>query len=148
MKAAKFLGALSLAFLLSAGLADAQGTDEDPGDEGELTITLIPDPEADLPEAVTKTIELPEFASDEGRTNSADGLEIANEARNRRQAGLDTAADARERGAEFGADMAEAAQENRENAGRGSAPDRPDLPDLPDLPDGPNPPNPPGPPGG
>lgn len=149
MKSATFLGTLSLAFLLGAGLAHAQGTDEDPGDEGELTITLIPDPEADLPEAVTKTIELPEAASDEGRMRSTDGRAIADDRLELRQAGLDTAAEAREFGREFGENMAEAAKENRENFSRGNAPDLPELPDLPDLPDGPNPnpPNPPGPPG-
>lgn len=159
MKTTKYIGAISMAFLLTSGSVNAQDTDENVGDEGELTMTLIPDANADLPEAVTRMIELPESASDEGRANSAGGLETANDARTRRQAGLDTANDAKERGREFGADMAEAAQNNRANAGRGATPDRPNFPDLPDLPDsvpdsvpdlpeGPNPPNPPGPPGG
>jgi hypothetical protein len=151
MKTTKYIGAISMAFLLIAGAVNAQDTDE-----GELTMTLIPDANANLPEAVTRMIELPESASDEGRANSAGGLETANDARTRRQAGLDTANDAKERGREFGADMAEAAQNNRANAGRGATPERPNFPDLPDsvpdsvpdLPEGPNPPNPPGPPGG
>jgi hypothetical protein len=159
MKAIKFMSAISAAFLLTAGSVNAQDTDENIGDEGELTMTLIPDANANLPEAVTRMIELPESASNEGRTNSAGGLETANDARTRRQAGLETANDARERGREFGADMAEAAQSNRENVGRGAMPDRPNFPDLPNLPgsvpdsvpdrpEGPNPPNPPGRPGG
>lgn len=148
MRSAEFLSALSLAFLLSAGSAYAQATDEDAGNEGDLTITLIPDPEADLPEAVTKQISLPlPNASDAGNEHSADGRAIADDRLERRQAGLDTAAEAREFGREFGENMAEAAKENRENFSRGNAPDLPALPDLPDLPDGPNPPNPPGPPG-
>ena len=133
MKSVGLLSGLSLALLLIAGSAHAQTTDEGAGDVGELTITLIPDPQADLPEAVTKQISLPLLnASNAGNEHSADGRVIADDRLERRQAGLDMAADA---------------QENRENFSRGNAPDLPELPDLPDLPDGPTPPNPPGPPG-
>ena len=155
MKAAEFLSALSLAFLLSAGSAYAQDPGEDPGDEGELTIRLIPDPAAGLPEAVTKPIALPlpDEQSGEGMTRSADGLIRANArlTRDGRVAGLAIATDARNRGSEFGADMALEAQSNRENFSRGNASDLPARPDLPNLPGGPNPnlpnPNPPSPPG-
>ena len=135
MRSIKSLSAASLALLLFiTGSIYAQETDENTGDEGELTITLIPDPQADLPEAVTKQISLPlPNASDAGNEHSADGRAIADDRLERRQAGLDMAADA---------------QENRENFSRGNAPDLPELPDLPpNLPDGPTPPNPPGPPG-
>ena len=134
MRSIKSLSTASLALLLFiTGSIYAQETDENTGDEGELTITLISDPLADLPEAVTKQISLPlPNASDAGNEHSADGRAIADDRLERRQAGLD---------------MAEAAQENRENFSRGYAPDLPELPVLPDLPDGPTPPNPPGPPG-
>ncbi len=148
MESVKFLSVLSLAFLLSAGSAYAQATDENGGDEGELTITLIPDPEADLPEAVTKQISLPlPNASDADNENSADGRAIADGRLVRRQDSLDTATDARNRGSEFGADMAADAQLNRENFSRGDALDLPGLvPDIPVVPDIPNAPTPPTPP--
>ena len=138
MKAAEFLVALSLAFLLSAGSAYAQDPDEDPGDEGELTIRLIPDPEMGLPDAVTDPIALPEAASGEGVTSEPPGIAIANEARMRRLDGLATATAARADGRLFGENMAAEAQGDRETISPGKATDLPARPDLPKLPpDGP-----------
>lgn len=149
MKSAEFLSALSLVFLLSAGSAYAQDPGEDPGDEGEMTIRLIPDPDTDLPGAVTKPIALPDAASGgEGVMNSAAGLAMAAGRLQRRQDGLDTAAAARADGRAFGAAMVEAAQADRANLSRANASDLPTPPDLPNLPpDGPNPPGQPNPPG-
>ena len=81
MRFVKSLSAASLALLLFiTGSIYAQETDENTGDEGELTITLIPDPQADLPEAVTKQISLPlPNASDAGNEHSADGRAIADD---------------------------------------------------------------------
>ena len=64
-----------LTLLASAQLAQAQDGDADATDDGELTMMLITDPEAQLPAAVTNRIELPVSASDTGRENSANGLE-------------------------------------------------------------------------
>ncbi len=140
-KLSKLLG---LAVLLSAQSTFAQDADDNAGSEdGEITIMLIADPNAQLPEAVTNYIELPMSASPEGQANN--GLETANE---NRQRGLEIVLDAQERGREFGQDMAEAAQESVENLGRGRGlENRPDPPDPPGPPDTPGPPNPPGPPG-
>lgn len=137
-------------------------------DDLDVTMTLIPT-DAELPDAVTRQIVLPQSAAAEGVENSAEGLATANSRRaaaaerpaaasERRAAGLaraagrrvafDAAADARARGADFGAEIGEAARQNRESFIRGDSgldlpipdhlpdlPDqRPDLPDLPELP--------------
>ena len=120
------------ALLLSANIAWAQ----DDG-EAESTIRLMGVAEASLPDAVTKEITLPAAVAEDKAAveNAARGLEKANENRQRREEGLSTADEARERGAE----MAGEAQENRENRGRSE--------DRPEPPANPGPPGPPGPPG-
>ena len=106
--------------------------------ELEVTMVLLPQGAA-RPEVITKSIELPRPAAASGG-ESEQGRDTADEARDNRQDGLDTAAEARERGREFGQDMAEQARENREDAGRGGPPDEPpggppeNLP-LPELPE-------------
>ena len=121
----------TIALLMSFGGAWAQDNDED----AEATIRLMGAAEAELPDAVTKEISLPDSVAEDSAAveNAARGLETANENRMRREEGLTTADEAREHGAE----MAEEAMENRENRGRSG--DRPDTPE---------PPTPPGPPGG
>jgi len=144
MKLNELITVTGLALLASAQWAQAQDGDADTTGDGELTMMLITDPEAQLPAAVTNRIELPVSASETGRDNSKDGLETANENRQKAQQGLDIAAEARQRGRE----MSEAAQENRENLVRGNSQEnRPNLPDAPNRPENPGPPNPPGPPG-
>lgn len=157
------LGWSSIACCLLASFAQAQA-DAEP----ELTIRLIVDPAAELPEAVTRTITLPETAAEAGATHSERGLTTANENRanagadrdsapahaaSNRRDGAQTASDAQALGREFGEDVAAAAAENREDLGRGlelrrHVPDLPDrAPDGPPTPDQPGPPSPPGPPG-
>lgn len=128
------LGATTL--LLSFSNAWTQETEG--GEEAESTIRLMGAADAELPDAVIKEIKLPDAMSEDlaAVENAARGLETPNENRMRREEGLSTADDARERGAE----MADDAMENRENRGRSD--DRPDPPDLPEQPD------PQGPPGG
>jgi len=114
------------ALLLSANVVWAEE-----GDEAESTIRLMGAAEAELPEAVTKEITLPEaVAEDPAAINNAESrLETANENRQRREKGLSQADEARERGA----NMADEAQDNRENRGRSE--DRPEPPDNPGRPD-------------
>jgi len=133
---ANFLLAISLA--TSSVLAQES---KDPSESLELTMTLLPET-AKQPDALTKTIELPAQASPTAVDKSAAGLAKGNESRERREGGLDTAAEARERGREFGQDMAAEAQENRENSGRGNAPDHPQPPEHPTPPETPGPPGP------
>lgn len=97
-------------------------------DEGEATIRLMSNAEAELPDAVTREIKLPAFLTEDVAAveNAANGLSNTNQQRS--EEGLANAAEARERGAE----MAEAAQENRENQGRSN--DRPVPPERPDVP--------------
>ncbi len=117
----------AIALLMSSGSVWAQEED------AEATIRLMGAADAVLPDAVINDISLPEAAEDsEAVENAAFGLETANANRIRREAGLTTADEARENGAE----MAEEAMENRESRGRSE--DRPDVPE---------PPTPPGPPG-
>jgi hypothetical protein len=122
------------ALVLASGAAWAQEEVPEGDDSLELTMTLLPE-NATAAEALTRTIELPAAAALRAVEASAGGLEIANEARERREVGLETAAEARERGREFGQDIAEQA---RENAGRGSdgagPPDLPNVPAIPDIP--------------
>ena len=113
------------ALLLSANLAWALD-----GDEAESTIRLMGAAEAELPEAVTKEITLPEAVAEDSAAvdNAARGMETANENRQRREEGLAQADEARERGA----DMADEAHKNRENRGRSE--DRPTPPVDPGRP--------------
>jgi hypothetical protein len=160
MKWMRVIGAPCLSLVIASGSAFAQDVDD------ELTISVIRGPQ-DLPAVVTHAIILPDSAAEEGVTNSARGVETANanrleaaarreealqRAEESRQAGLDRAAGARERGADLGAELSEEARGNRENFVRGEGlelslpdhlpalPDRapaelPTLPDLPALPD-------------
>jgi hypothetical protein len=126
----------TIVLLGSYGSAWTQDTGGD--EDAEATIRLMGAAEAELPDAVTKEISLPESKTEDSADveNPAQVLETANKNRLRREEGLTTADEARERGAE----MAKDAMENRENRGRSD--------DLPDRPDVPEPPTPPGPPGG
>ena len=114
--------------------ADARAADDD---GAEATIRLMGPAEAELPDAVTKTIELPDHLrlteEDQATTveKSRNGLKKADERHDRREKGLSRADLAREHGEE----MSEKAKEVRENKGRSG--DRPDPPDRPDLPDQP-----------
>lgn len=101
----------SSALLLGANVAWALD-----GEEAESTIRLMGVAEAELPDAVTKEITLPEAASEDSAAvaNTEREMKTANENRERREEGLAQADEARERGA----DMANEAQKNRENRGR------------------------------
>ena len=125
---------------------EAEDTDGGRVDQNlDLTMTLLPEG-ATKPDAITRVITLPDVAFDQAGDNASQGLETADDARARREAGLQTAADAIEGGREFGQSMREQAQENRENRGRGDPPAPPDSPGAPNPPGRP-PGNPPGPPG-
>lgn len=115
-------GALLLAF--SSAWAQEAGSDEN----AEATIQLIGKAEAELPDAVTEEITLPDSVPADAAAvlNAQHGLDRANENRARREFGLAMAEEARERGA----GMAEEAMENRETRGRSE-----DLPEIPDVPD-------------
>lgn len=142
MKVRKTLTAFSaLAFALGAGAAVAQDGD-DGTDDLELTMTLMPE-DAELPDAVTRELELPRYAEGENEGEyipSAQGVEHGTQ-------GLDTANLAREDGRAFGEAAREAAQDNREEFGQGERPDLDDVlpdqvpddhtPDLPEPPAGP-----------
>ena len=101
-------------------------------DDAEATIRLMGKAEAELPDAVTKEIRLPEHllaADPEDQVAAVDkaekGLAKANERQAHREKGQDQAAEARERGAE----MKDKAKDNRENRGRSD--DRPEPPETP-----------------
>ena len=129
---------MAACFLGTGVFAEEPPDDEPVPEELELTMTLMP-ANAELPDAVTRKIELPTAASARGAEASEPGRAGADDARENRQEGLDVAAEARERALEFGEAMAEQARENREDAGRGDPPVTPpdgppdDLPGPPDL---------------
>jgi hypothetical protein len=130
----KFASIWTVMLLTGFGIAWAQDDGND--DEAEITIRLMGAAEAELPDAVTDEIARPESRPEDSAAveNAQFGIDTANENRQRREDGLTTAVEARERAAE----MAEEAQENRENRGRSG--DRPEPPDGPDVPEVPQPP--------
>jgi hypothetical protein len=101
-------------------------------DDAEATIRLMGIAEAELPDAVTKHITLPEHLLLETEDQVAavkkaeKGLAKANERHARREQDQDQAAEAREHAAE----MQEKAKNNREQRGR-SEDDRPTPPEPP-----------------
>jgi len=124
----------AIALLMSHGSVWAQENDVEAEADAEATIRLMGAADAVLPDAVINDISLPEAAEDSAAVENAKfALETANANRMRREAGLATADDAREKGAA----MAEEAMQNSENRGRSE--ERPDVP---------QPPTSPGPPGG
>lgn len=102
-------------------------------DDAEATIRLMGNAEAELPDAVTREITLPEHllaADPEDRVAAVEkaenGLNKANERNaNAEMTGQEKAAEARERSA----DMKEKAKENQENRGRSE--DQPTPPETP-----------------
>jgi hypothetical protein len=97
----------------------------------ELTMILIP-ANAQTPDAVTKTIELPKDDGSGAYVPSAQGVEHSAQ-------GLETANAAREDGRAFGQATAAAARDNRENASRASRdadtpPRQPTPAETPDRP--------------
>ena len=107
-------------------------------DEGaEATIRLMGTAEAELPDAVTKTISLPDHLVLQSKEQAATverarGHDNANERREAREKNLSKADKAREHGAE----MSEKTKEVRENQGRAKdRPERPERPEDPGRPD-------------
>ena len=119
------------AAVLLMGVSAGAWADDDDG--AEATIRLMGTAEAELPDAVTKKISLPDHLLVEGddqvaTVDKAKGHDKANERLDKREKGLSQADAAREKGAE----MSETAKENRE--ARGRAEDRPGRPDNPGRP--------------
>lgn len=112
----------------SSAWAQVEGADE----EAEATIQLMGDAEAELPAAVTDDIVLPDSVPEDSDAvaSAQRGIDTANENRARRETGLATAEEARERGA----GMADQAMENRETRGRSELPTPPNLPERPTPP--------------
>ena len=134
MKLIKSLLLISV-FVLSlvSGSAFAQeGDDEDL----DVTMTLMPEG-AELPDAVTRELELPRDSEDddEARGDRASGIAEGSETADAaRSDGLAVAADnAAEAAAEALANAVEAAADNREELGRDGVPSGP-LDQVPDLP--------------
>lgn len=67
--------------LLAAAAAEAQSAGQGDGDDDNVTMKLITDPSADLPDVVTQDIVLPDGASAKAVEKSAHGLATANAAR-------------------------------------------------------------------
>jgi hypothetical protein len=115
---------------------------DDQDDDGEVTISLMPASEDELPDAVTKHISLPELdnlvgnekAQDSVKKRAVQALEDA-AGKGNREHGWSHANEAREQAQ----DMAENAKDKNGNRGRAEGrPDRPDPPGPPDNPPGRN----------
>lgn len=124
---------ITLILATTALLASGSGL---AADDAEATIRLMGKAEAELPDAVTREIKLPEhlLAADPKDQIAAvekaeKGLDKAKERVDHRNTGQDQSAEARERGAE----MTEKADENRENQGRSD--DHPTPPVTPPVQD-------------
>lgn len=119
------------ALMLVSGAGWAQ--DED----AEATIRLMGAAEAELPDAVMREITLPDRLQVEAADQAAavehaqQGLDKANDNRDRREQGQSQADEARDKGAE----MSEKALTNREDRGRSE--DHPEPPEDPGNPKGP-----------
>ena len=120
---------VTLIFATTVLLASGSGW---AADDAEATIRLMGKAEAELPDAVTRQITLPEHllavdpADQVAAVEKAEkGLAKANERNDHRDKGQDQAAAARENAAE----MKEKAKEKRENRGRSD--DRPTPPEAP-----------------
>lgn len=141
---------MKVSVIASVLLVAAQAHAQAPAGLGDLEVTMRLLPErAARPDEVTRTIILPSAAAPVAVESSQHGLDRANtvhesgtERANERGAGAiggDHAAEARERGRDFGQEVQDQARENRENAERGSEePDRPEQPEQPSRPDLPN----------
>ena len=119
---------VALAGLAALPVAAQQQAEQRTPPRLEITMTLLPEKAKDATE-ITRKIELPAVAQGK-RPAELPGAEHG------KGQGLDTAAEARERGREFGQAVAEQARDNRENAGRRD--DHPSGPpaDLPVTPHG------------
>jgi len=132
---------LGLAFMLSMGNAMSQETDSNDEDEMDVTMRLMGNAEAELPDAVTKTITLPDAvllhnAESPAVAASKHGMTTATANKPGREEDLEKADAARERASE----MSNQAQNDRETHGRSE-----DRPEPPPRPENPGPPG--GPPG-
>ena len=109
----------------------------------EVTMTLLPEHAENAAQVIQRIIDLPPPPAEQAGGNGQKPDELPG-ADHGQGEGLETAAEARERGREFGQDVAADARENRENAGRGD-----DPPGPPETPPGPpdNLPTPPSNPG-
>lgn len=122
----------ALALLAALPVAAQQQAPQPPPPRLEITMTLLPENAKD-PSSVTRKIELP--AAGQAKTDGKRPADIPGAEHGKGQ-GLDTAAEARERGRDFGQAVAEQARDNRENAGRrddhpsGPPPDRPTPPNA------------------
>ena len=116
---------------MMAASAGAWAADDD---GAEATIRLMGTAEAELPDAVTKQISLPDhlLLEEQDQVTAVDkakqGHDKANERHEKRNSGLTKADSVREQGAE----LSEKANEARENKGRSD--ERPEPPNRPDNP--------------
>ncbi len=134
----KILIPAAIALMGVSGVAAADKPEPlNPGDDGEVTITLMP-PGNGAPELVMKQIELPDLdlenaTADDKVEKARDALDKAEDKGNTgRQHGWSHASEARQQAQ----DMAESANANRESRGR-SEDNRPEPPDPPGPPDNP-----------
>ncbi len=123
---------VALAGLAALPVAAQQQAEQRTPPRLEITMTLLPEKAKDATE-ITRKIELP--VAGQSKTDGKRPAELPGAEHGKGQ-GLDTAAEARERGREFGQAVAEQARDNRENAGRRD--DHPGGPpaDLPVTPHG------------
>jgi hypothetical protein len=119
-------GALAALAICSARAADAQTPEKKRPDSLDVTMTLLPE-HAKGPEEITRRIELPRPSqTGERKDGQAEGAGGANKddkgpPADPGEQGRANADQARERGREFGQEVAEQARENRENAGHGNS---------------------------
>ena len=135
----KFLVPAAIALMGVSGVALA----DEPGDDSEVTISLMPSANDNLPDAVTNRIPLPDLtelvgndtAEENVMKRATDALKHADQKRTEgREHGWSQADIAREQAQ----DMAENAKAKNENRGRGEdgRPERPEPPGPPETPPG------------
>ena len=113
---------------------------DDQDDDGEVTISLMP-AGADVPEAVTKRIELPtlEMGNEQADEKVKRARQALTKAEQKRTEGRDHGRSQADLARDKAQEMSENAKDKNENRGRAEGrPDRPDPPGPPDNPPGRN----------
>ena len=127
-RARRLYFAAVLAFLVPAGFAQSPPAGN--RDDLDVTMRVIVDPDAKVPDEIVRRIELPK----PGQTPPAkDKNGDASKPAPPGAQGRGRAAEARDQGREFGQDVSEEAKQRSEDARRNKKP-KPDKPDKPDKP--------------
>ena len=135
----KFLIPAAVALMGVSGMAVA----DEPADDGEVTISLMPAAKDDVPDVVTNRIPLPDLTELAGNETAEENVmkrakDALTHAEQKRTQGRERGRSQADMARDQAQDMAENAKAKNENRGRGedNRPERPDPPGPPETPPG------------